>query len=55
MDNMRHNFLNNLFIDNLFDFNNYCLIIDILGFTIIIGIIIIYSKPFQEDLRLRLH
>ena len=29
MDNMRHNLLNNLFIDNLFDFNNNSLIIEI--------------------------
>ena len=48
---MSHTLLNNLFIDNLFYFNNNCLIIDILGFTTMIrkiSIIILSSKPFQE-------
>jgi len=54
MDNLSHNNLvNDLFMNIFFYFNNYCLIISTLGLTIIIGIglIILYSKPFQEGLK----
>lgn len=45
MNNLSKNLGNNLFY-----FNNFCLILCI-TITIIIGIIIIYSKPFQEGLK----
>ena len=42
----------NLIIDNLFDFNNNRLIIEILGITIIIlSIIKLSSKPYTEGVK----
>jgi len=57
--NHNHNLLNNIYLDNLFNFNKYSLILDnsLIGYifliTIIIwvGILIILSQPFQEGLK----
>jgi len=57
--NINHKLLNNLFINNffdlfyIFDFNNnsFILIIDSLGVTIVIGIIILAARGFTEGLK----
>lgn len=52
MDDIIHNLNNNLFFENLLDFNYNFLIIGLLVIPIfIIGIIILESKPFNEGIK----